>query len=149
MGIAVAKNSSVHIGSSSKNGSHAVFHCPSARIASQAGVAADVCRAGVTPAALASSRRIGAPRLHEWMDIREAALRTNKISSRVAPASRAARIAVRRLPKPCSPSGRSPFHHLLEIKCLLSLTKVLRFDLSTRPQLVFVTSATCCGGTMQ
>ena len=53
--------------------------------------------AGVTPAALASSRSIGAPRLHEWIDIREPALSTNKISSRVAPASSAARMC-RRVP---------------------------------------------------
>src|SRR5271170_6909619 len=97
MGIAVAKNSSVHVGSSSKNGSHAVFHCPIARIASQAGVSAAVFRVGVTPAALASSRSIGAPRLHEWTDIREPALSTNRISSRVAPASSAARMC-RRVP---------------------------------------------------
>ena len=93
MGIAVAKNSSVHTGSSSKNGSQAVFHCPTARIASQAGVGAVFFRgAGCTPAAFASSSRMGAPRLHEWIAISEAPLRTKRISSRVAPASRAARM---------------------------------------------------------
>jgi hypothetical protein len=35
---------------------------------------------------------MGAPRLQEWMAIREAALRTNKISSQEAPASSAARM---------------------------------------------------------
>src|SRR5271156_814322 len=61
-------------------------------MASQAGVAADAFRVSVIPAALASSRSIGAPRLHEWIDITAPALRTNKISLRVAPASSAARM---------------------------------------------------------
>jgi hypothetical protein len=47
--------------------------------------------AGCTPAAFASSRRMGAPSLHEWVAIDEAASRTNRISSRFAPVSSAAR----------------------------------------------------------
>src|ERR1700720_4083344 len=63
-------------------------------MASQAGVARSVFgrSASATPAAFASSSRMGAPRLQEWMAIREAALRTNKISSREAPASSAVRM---------------------------------------------------------
>ena len=85
-------NSSVHTGSSSKNGSHAVFHWPTAFILSQAGVGAASFWAGFTPAAFASSSRIGAPRLQEWIDMTDAHLRTKRISSRVAPASSAARM---------------------------------------------------------
>ena len=48
--------------------------------------------AGSTLAAFASSRRIGAPRLHEWIDMTDPHLRTKRISSRVAPASSAARM---------------------------------------------------------
>src|SRR5215468_6133567 len=92
MAIAVDINSSVHTGSSSKNGSHAVFHWPTARILSQAGVGAADLAAGLAPNALASSSRMGAPRLQEWIDITDAILRIMRISSRVAPASSAARI---------------------------------------------------------
>src|SRR5271166_5091244 len=85
-------NSSVHAGSSSKNGSHAVFHWPAARIWSQAGAGALGFAAGVAPVALASSSRIGAPRLHEWIATRAAHFSTKRISSRVAPASSPARM---------------------------------------------------------
>src|ERR1700674_5734777 len=59
---------------------------------SQAGVGTALFGAGRSPTALASSNKMGAPRLHEWSASTVAALRTNKISSRVAPASSAARM---------------------------------------------------------
>ena len=59
---------SVHAGSISKNASHAEFHWPAAFILSQTGVAA-AFGFRFTPIAFASSSRIGAPRLHEWIDI--------------------------------------------------------------------------------
>jgi hypothetical protein len=46
---------------------------------------------------VASSRRMEAPRLHEWIEMTDAILNTIKISSRVAPASSAARMC-RRVP---------------------------------------------------
>src|SRR5450755_2534943 len=64
-----------------------------ARILSQNGVGSPWPRpADFTPAALASSSRIGAPRLQEWIGSRQLHLITIRISSRVAPAASAARI---------------------------------------------------------
>ena len=83
---------SVHAGSISKNPSQAVFHWPAAFILSQTGVAAGSFGVGFTPAAFASSNRMGAPRLHVWIDRRDAILRIIRISSRVAPASSAPRM---------------------------------------------------------
>ena len=83
---------SVHAGSSSKNPSQAVFHWPAAFIPSQTGVAAGSFGAGFTPAAFASSNRMGAPRLAVWIDSRDPILRIIRISSRVAPASSAPRM---------------------------------------------------------
>ena len=83
---------SVHAGSISKNPSQAVFHWPAAFISSQTGVAAGPFGASFTPAAFASSSRMGAPRLHVWIDSRDAIFRTIRISSRVAPASSAPRM---------------------------------------------------------
>lgn len=56
------------------------------------GVAAASFGSGFTPAAFASSSRMGAPRLHVWIDRRDAILRIIRISSRVAPASSAPRM---------------------------------------------------------
>src|SRR5215471_13047951 len=61
-------------------------------ILSHDGVGMARVAAGRAPAASASSSRIGAPRLHEWIDITEAHLSTKSISSRVAPAASAARM---------------------------------------------------------
>ena len=91
-GRLAAMIASVHAGSSSKNPSQAVFHWPAAFILSQTGVTAGAFGAGVTPAAFASSNRIGAPRLAEWSDSSDAILRTIRISARVAPAASAPRM---------------------------------------------------------
>lgn len=75
----------------------ASFHPPLARTLSHTGVTTFECSFGCTSAALASSRRIGAPKLHVWMPRKETILSTVKISSRLAPASSAARM-YRRVP---------------------------------------------------
>ncbi len=85
-----AMNSSVHTGSSSTNGSHALHHCPGASTLSQAGVASAPLLVRLTPVAAASSSKIGAPGLQEWMDISEAFLRIIGILSGVGPARKAA-----------------------------------------------------------
>jgi hypothetical protein len=59
------------------------------------GVGACGRSAGSTPAAMDSTRRRGAPRLHEWMERRDAILSTIRISSRLAPAASAARMCRR------------------------------------------------------
>ena len=87
---------SVHAGSISKNASHAEFHWPAAFILSQTGVAA-VFGVRFTPIAFASSNRMGAPRLHVWIDRSDPIFRIIRISSRLAPASSAPRTC-RRVP---------------------------------------------------
>ena len=82
----------VQTGSISKKPSHPVFHWPAAFILTQTGVAAFSFGPGFTPAAFASSYRMGAPRLHVWIASRDAILRIIRISSRVAPASSAPRM---------------------------------------------------------
>lgn len=90
-------NLSVHAGSSLAKGSHAVFHWPSARMLSQAGVAGTGRCAKATARASASAKSIGAPKLQLWMDITDAIFSTVSISSRVAPAAMAA-LMCRRVP---------------------------------------------------
>ena len=68
---------SVHAGAISKNASHAGFHWPAAFILSQTGVAA-AFGVGFTPIAFASSNRMGAPRLHVWIDRSDADLQDHQ-----------------------------------------------------------------------
>jgi hypothetical protein len=76
---------SVHAGSSVRNPSQAAFPLPQ-RLHLVDGRRRGRRRGsfGAAPAAFASSRRIGAPRLHEWSAIAVAHLMTNRISSRLA-----------------------------------------------------------------
>src|SRR5215467_7857278 len=64
-------------------------------ILSHAGVGAVGFAGGRAPADFASSSSIGAPRLHEWIDITAAHLSTKRVSSLDAPASSALRMCLR------------------------------------------------------